>query len=91
MCRWLCPGATVRGRGIRMRPWRRIVFHSSSVSVWRGVGGEASSLESSLESSTRGGGVSRAGGSWVRWICVVDDRCWVVVCDGVNWVRVGND
>ena len=54
-----CPGVTVRGRGIRMRPRRRIVFKSSSVSGWVGGGVESSSWsESSLESSTSGGGDS---------------------------------
>ena len=48
-----CPGVTVRGRGIRMRPRRRMVFNSSSVSGWMGGGGE-----SSLESSMSGGGES---------------------------------
>jgi len=42
-----------------MRPRRRIVFKSSSVSGWVGGGVESSSWsESSLESSTSGGGES---------------------------------
>ena len=54
-----CPGVTVRGRGIRMRPRRCMVFNSSSVSGWMGGGGESvSSSESSLESSMSGGGES---------------------------------
>ena len=51
------------------------------------MGGEASSLES----STSGGGVSRevlGFDEYVLWTAV---RCGVVVCDGVSWVRVGDD
>jgi hypothetical protein len=38
-----CPGAIVRGLGMRMHPWRRIVFHSSSVGVCGGGGVGSSS------------------------------------------------
>jgi hypothetical protein len=66
-----CPGAAARGRGIKMRPWRLTVFHSSSVSVWRSGSGEKSSSwsESFLESTMSvGGGClgSRLGSMYMR-------------------------
>ena len=70
-----CPGVTARGRGIRMRPRRRMVFNSSSVSGWMGGGGESSSSsESSLESSTSGGGVSPGVLGFEEYVCGVVDR-----------------